>query len=232
MITDAKNLIETSILTSDGEVGSISDVYFDDSTWLIRYLVVEIGDKIEPQHALLAPEAFDKNALAQPKPLRTTISRAQIESCPPFKTFPAITRSYKETVHHHYGWSAYWLDGSQINASEGDMIGPVREKEVDGDAIHLRTFKSLFGYRLNASDGPVGKVSSLTIDTHKWKVAELVIETGNWFSGKQVLSLPESIEHIDHHHSTIHVALTKQKIFDTRAHDVAQHNVASDCIHR
>ncbi|MEP7246109.1 MAG: PRC-barrel domain-containing protein [Gammaproteobacteria bacterium] len=32
------------VRASDGEIGKVTDVYFDDEDWVVRYLVVDTGD--------------------------------------------------------------------------------------------------------------------------------------------------------------------------------------------
>ena len=43
MLIDAKNLRGLVIRATDGEIGTVDDVYFDDETWAVRYLTVETG---------------------------------------------------------------------------------------------------------------------------------------------------------------------------------------------
>ena len=40
MFTDTKNLKGLTIRATDGELGTVDQLYFDDETWAIRYLTV------------------------------------------------------------------------------------------------------------------------------------------------------------------------------------------------
>ena len=95
------------------------------------------------------------------------------------------------------------------------------------DDVHLRSTKAIAGYRVQATDGPVGSVSSFRAEAWSWGIREVVVETGHWYSGKPVLILPENIQRISYEDSTVFVTLSKQDIEQTMKTDIAQPVVAS-----
>jgi hypothetical protein len=78
------------------------------------------------------------------------------------------------------------------------------------------------GYQIQATDGPIGSVSSFMVNAGNWAIRELVVETGHWYSGKKMLILPKNIERISYDDSTVFVKLTKADIQQTSTNDVAQ----------
>jgi uncharacterized protein YrrD len=40
---------------------------------------------------------------------------------------------------------------------------------------------------IHATDGDIGEVEDFIIDDVSWKIHFLIVETGNWFSGKKVI---------------------------------------------
>ena len=46
------------------------------------------------------------------------------------------------------------------------------------------------GYAIEASDGDIGTVSDFLFDDVSWQVRWLVVDTGNWLSGRKVLLPP------------------------------------------
>ena len=50
-------LLHFTLLSADGQVGSIRDSYFDDETWTLRYLVVQIGSWLLGRRVLLSADA-------------------------------------------------------------------------------------------------------------------------------------------------------------------------------
>ena len=78
------------------------------------------------------------------------------------------------------------------------------------------------GYAIAASDGRLGTVSDFLFDDESWLVRWLVVDTGNWLSGRKVL-LPPSV--LGHRHPTgeeFPVELTMQQVKDSPEIDTDQ----------
>ena len=75
-----------------------------------------------------------------------------------------------------------------------------------------RNIKSLAGYNLKASNGEIGDVKEFYFDDEIWKIRYLVIKTGGWLSGREVLIVPHAIKNIDWLNRFFNVALTKKQI--------------------
>ncbi|MFI2352774.1 PRC-barrel domain containing protein [Streptomyces sp. NPDC019443] len=78
----------------------------------------------------------------------------------------------------------------------------------------------LVGYRVEASDGHIGK-----IDKHSEGVGSsyLVVDTGVWIFGKRVLLPAGIIERIDTAAETVYVSRTKDQIKDAPEFDEGKH---------
>jgi hypothetical protein len=50
------------------------------------------------------------------------------------------------------------------------------------------------------------------MDDKIWAIRRLVVETGHWYSGKEVLILMSKIDRISYEESTVFVNLTKEDI--------------------
>lgn len=55
MLRSIKFLQECNVRASDGEIGSINQVYFDEEAWGIRYLVVDTGGWLHERQVLVSP---------------------------------------------------------------------------------------------------------------------------------------------------------------------------------
>jgi sporulation protein YlmC with PRC-barrel domain len=75
--------------------------------------------------------------------------------------------------------------------------------------------KTLKGYKLCSRDGEIGKVKDLYFDDHQWNIRYLVVDTGNWLIGKQVLISPNALTAVDKTERCITVNLTKKQIEDS-----------------
>lgn len=61
----------------------------------------------------------------------------------------------------------------------------------------LRRFGSLKGYAIAATDGELGSFVEFYFDDTSWTVRHLVVDTGTWLTGRQVLLSPRSITGTD-----------------------------------
>src|SRR5688572_16789917 len=59
----------------------------------------------------------------------------------------------------------------------------------------LRNIKDLRGYVIRAIDGTIGKVDDFYSDDEDWGIRYLVVNTGNWLSGRKVLISPVTVGH-------------------------------------
>lgn len=78
----------------------------------------------------------------------------------------------------------------------------------------------LTGYKVEATDGHIGKV-----DKHANDVGSqyLVVDTGPWIFGKEVLLPAGTVEAVDHEARTVRVARTKEQIKDAPEFDKEKH---------
>ncbi len=71
------------------------------------------------------------------------------------------------------------------------------------------------GYAIAASDGPIGTVSDFLFDDATWMVRWLVVDTGNWLSGRKVLLPPSALGQLDAKEQEFSVTLTMQQVKDS-----------------
>jgi uncharacterized protein YrrD len=76
----------------------------------------------------------------------------------------------------------------------------------------LQVGGAIIGLAIEASDGRIGTVSDFLFDDRTWQVRWLVVDTGGWLPGRQVLVHPSSIGQTDYQRGTMPVALTKQQV--------------------
>ena len=78
------------------------------------------------------------------------------------------------------------------------------------------------GYAVAASDGRLGTVSDFLFDDAGWSIRWLVVETGNWLSGRKVLLPPSALKHPDARGREFSVGLTTQRVKDSPDIDIDQ----------
>src|SRR3546814_10748455 len=60
MIRSIKELRHYDIAARDGSLGDVHDVFFDDHSWQVRYLVVDTGNWLPGRRVLVSPEAVER----------------------------------------------------------------------------------------------------------------------------------------------------------------------------
>ncbi len=233
MLQNIQYLYGKKLGATDGDIGQVKDVYFDDKTWAIRYIVADTESWLTERKVLLAPAAFGLFAFGEGDSenhhLRVNLTRRQIEQSPTIQTRLPVSRQFEEDYHRYYGWPSYWQDsvswsGAQLPA----FIPPALEAAIEHEAKvsrtdqHLRSTRALTGYRVIALDGPAGTVRSFVAHQRSWMIREMVVETGHWYAGKEVLVLPENVTEINTEDATVTLNLSRRDLQDTRRNDVVQ----------
>jgi sporulation protein YlmC with PRC-barrel domain len=82
---------------------------------------------------------------------------------------------------------------SQMFTTE-KKLQPIREEEQDP---YLPRTEDVIGYTIHALDGEIGAVEDLIVDDEAWSIRYLVVNTGSWLSGKNVLVLADWIRKVE-----------------------------------
>lgn len=76
----------------------------------------------------------------------------------------------------------------------------------------FRRMRDLIKLTVYGRDGQVGTVQELYFDDRNWAVRYLVVRTGGWLLGRDVLIAPVAIERIDDTDMSMRINLTKEQI--------------------
>jgi uncharacterized protein YrrD len=190
MLRSLKELYGNKLGASDGEIGRIKDVYFDDQNWAIRYLVADTGTWLTDRKVLISPHSLASLA-ASGQVVRVGLTRRQIENSPSIDTQKPVSREYEDACHQYYGWPSYWKSAS-------DVIGPQLQREV-----HLRSTQAVNGYLVRVGDETIGHICDFMMDAENWTIGQLVVKTGHRISGKDVLIPAKQVQGISFADSTV-----------------------------
>jgi hypothetical protein len=70
----------------------------------------------------------------------------------------------------------------------------------------------LKGFAIHASDGEIGHLEEFYFDDETWAIRYLIVNTGNWLSGRLVLISPAFLRQTDWDTRLLYLALTREKI--------------------
>ena len=227
MLQNTKDLYDYKLTALDGDIGQVKDLYFDDKTWVIRYLVAHTESWLPGRLVLLSPHALGKLDQTA-KTLHVKLHKKQIESSPAIESHMPISRQYEIAYHRYYGWPAYWNAGGMYGFGGYPVDLPPTKDEMEVHLQghekdrHLQSAKAITGYHIQTVDGAIGQVTGFMVDDKIWAIRELVVEAGHWYSGKEILISPGKIERISYQESEVFVNLTKADIQRTGKNEVAK----------
>lgn len=228
MLRSLKELGGFSIQATDGEIGTVDDFYFEDKTWMIRYLVVDTGHWLPGRRVLISPVAVGRPNW-ETKKLPVTLSREKVRASPEVETELPILREEETELHEHYFWEPYWLPG--LGGVVEEMAGPVelpgaREPEEEppptaqaAKDTHLRSVSEIFGYDIEASDGAIGHLEDFLFDEMVWSIRLLAADTGIWIAGRTALIPASRVRQITLIDAMINLDLSKELIESSPAYD-------------
>ena len=232
MLQSAKTLQGLTLHASDGEIGTVQELYFDDHAWVVRYLVVDTGSWLSGRQVLISPhavEAVNKND----ERIDVRLTKQQVENSPSIDTHKPISRQQEEDYYTYYGYPYYWSGSDlwggvaypgliapeipQANTAERE-IDAIRERQSSTDR-NLRSSKDVTGYYVEASDGDIGHVEDFVVDDRSWAIRYVAVDTRNWLPGKKVVISPEWLRSISWNDSKIHVDVSREAIKNAPEYD-------------
>jgi hypothetical protein len=237
MLRNLNDLEGFGIRATDGLIGNVKDFFFDDETWVVRYLVVEAGSWLSSRKVLISPIAIGQPNWTD-KVLPVSITREQVKNSPDIDTDKPVSRQHEMEYFGYYGYYPYYWageglwgggvypgtmlmdagyagSGADYGTAQAEQARVAREADQHGnDDPHLRSGNAVIKYHIKASDGGIGHVQGLLLDDETWAVRYLVVDTSNWWLGHQVLIAPKWIQHMSWSERTVSVNLTRQSVKD------------------
>jgi PRC-barrel domain len=243
MLRHTNDLGHFSIRATDGLIGKVKDLYFDDDAWVVRYLVVDAGNWLSSRKVLISPISVRRPDWMQ-HTFPVALTREQVRHSPDIDTDKPVSRQHEESVLTHYGYPAYWGgiglwgagiypyglvpgdagDGLDLAAREQALEAHLRAERLRhrNDDPHLRSCQAVTGYHLHATDGDIGHVSGFLVDDETWSIRYLVVDTSNWWVGHKALIAPPWILGVEWATRTVSVDLTRAAIRDAPPYDAGR----------
>jgi hypothetical protein len=221
MLINNSRLQGLRIRVTDGEIGSVSQCYFDDKTWAIRYLVVDTGGWLPGRQVLISPMAVVGTDWHD-KRLDVALTKSQVEKSPDIDTHQPVSRQHEILYLDYYGYPYYWggpyLWGPSLYP--GSIAVPITDSmQAIPDKVgrapedsHLRSTDEVTGYHIEAVDGEIGHVEGFVVDDEAWAIRYIEVATRNWWPGKKVLVSPAWIERVSWGDAKVYVSLSREMI--------------------
>jgi len=234
MLCNASTLKGYTIAASDGAIGTVTDLLFDDRNWQVRWLVVDTGNWLSGRKVLLTPMFLEQLDLNRHE-FKFGLTMQQVKDSPDVATDLPVSRQIETDIYNYYGWSPYWgnglfTDSSGYIGTDWHMtpaLGSItNEKSAAGDQKstddpHLRSIETVTGYYIGATDGEIGHIDDFILEDAGWSIRYLVVDTKNWWFGKKVLISPRSAKAIDWANKKVNIDADRQKVKDSPVYDAS-----------
>jgi hypothetical protein len=231
-----------AIKANDGRIGTVSDLLFDDQSWLIRWMVVDTGTWLSDRKLLL-PTLVLGHPDEQAREFSVRLTKQQVKDSPDINAERPVSRQMEGDIYDYYGWNPYWnagvnMGGYAMGGYGGygyspDTLaalpsgGPRRSAELEeiaaarrrNDDPHLRSIEVVTGYHIHATDGEIGHVDDFLVADADWSIHYLVADTKNWLPGKKVLISPRSVRDIDWADKLVNLDVVRQTVKDSPTYD-------------
>jgi len=228
MQRSVNSLIGYTISAKDGKIGKVSEFYFDDHTWTIRYLVVVTGNWLNERKVLIPHSALGLTDWLS-ETFQVNLSMEQIRNSPDTETKKTVSRQHEIDLYNYYGLPVYWgdvyNDGNVGIIPFPPMIDSISTKKENNspeskkEDPHLRSTHNVEGYNIQSNDGEIGHVEDFIVDDKKWNLIFLTIDTHNWLPGRKVLVSPQWIKKIDWNEEKVYVNLSQESIKNSPVFD-------------
>jgi uncharacterized protein YrrD len=226
MLYKATTLRNYEMQSLDGEVRAIAQFYFDDRTWIIRYVGAEASggpfsdrDVLIPFNALLVVDETMGR-------LSVSLTKEQIEHCPELKTHLPVSSQSGPAYHDYYdrgtktaidsGLSPY-IPGPDLDTDRGKSRSCDRAE--DGWDRHLRCTHALTGYRVESTDGDIGRIDDFIVEDKTWAIRYLVLNAHHWWPGRKTLIPTEWIGSISAGKLQATISMKRKTIMESPAYN-------------
>ncbi len=225
MLWNSSSIRGFAIHASDGDLGAVTDILFEDSNWTARWLEVDTGNWLPGRKVLIPCSALNTVDRSLGR-LSVNLTQQQVKDSPESDTHKTVSRQHEVNIYEFYGLGPYWGGGlyplsNAIAVPFQAPLPPDMQTKVkvtpprNPEDPHLRSVETVIGYHIHATDGEIGHVADFLIDDETWVICYLKVDTRNWWPGRQVLLSPELVKKISWSEELIHVTVDRQKVKDS-----------------
>ncbi|MFC4024567.1 PRC-barrel domain-containing protein [Oceanobacillus longus] len=179
-----------SIHATDGEMGKIKDLYFNDQNWNIRYAIVDTRKWLPGRKVLLPPNTF-VSVNNNDEYVDVEYDKDTIRNSPPVPENEDLSSEQENNLVDYYGWNSF-RDNALLGTERtplGTFEQSSRHKEKVPEEPHLRreqhqsNEKNLrsedetIGFKVHAKDGKIGKIVDMIYDSEQWEIKYIVVNS-------------------------------------------------------
>lgn len=219
MLRNIKEILGYSIKAQDGLLGTVEDFFFDELSWIVKYMVVNTGSWLLGKRVVISPAGF------RGKPDKTTQTFPVVLTCEMLKEWHSVdivhtvSDEMKKNFSEYYAWPLYYPQTYPEMPPVSQTIASMEVVTEEEVSTHLRSMREVCGYAIHAKDGAIGHVQDFIIDDDVYHVTDIIVNTGTWLLGKQVRIPRTKAKEISWTENAVNINLSKEQIKDSYQYD-------------
>lgn len=182
------------IYVIDKDIGGICDILFDDDSFVICYLVVDINIwlllscKVVIFFILVFIINFDYDMIDVVMDVEIFKNSLIIDE------YKLVFREYEEMLFCYFGYGYYWIGSGVwgdffylIEFVDFKLMDEVWEDLLVNKENYFCVCGEVLGYEVVIIDDNVGYICDFVVDIWNWVIWLLVVDINNWLSGGKKL---------------------------------------------
>ncbi|MFQ3189719.1 MAG: hypothetical protein ACI936_000844 [Paraglaciecola sp.] len=189
MLVSLKKFSGSTIKATDGNLGQVKDVYFDDRTLTVRFLVADTHPWLPlSQKVLISPIAL-LEFIVDDNTMTVSLSKDMVKRCPKVEEHETVSREFEKAYSDYFGYGYYWtgegawgeyayptaLFHGDILPFDNVAVDRVEDGNIEGNNVedanakqtnHLRSANEVSHYVIDAVDGKKGFIFDFIWDTY------------------------------------------------------------------
>ena len=106
-LRDCKAVMRYHVQATDGDIGHVDGLIFDEETWAIRYVVVNTSNWWLGHQVLIAPQWISAISWHDAT-VSVNLTQQAVKDAPPYDPAVKLDRQQELEIHKHYGRRGYW----------------------------------------------------------------------------------------------------------------------------
>jgi len=196
MLRRTNDLRGFELYATDGDIGRITEFYFDDLDWTVLYMVADSGAWLPGRRVLVSPAALGGETDWVERKMNLMVTRGEIEKSPEIDLHQPITREQEVAYFAHFGWACLW--SGELRSTQ----------EIISSQI------------ITMEKGSSGKIEDLVVDD-LWTIRYLIAGSENSDQKEKLLFSPRWIDEIDWTESKLLTSFESAKIQFAPVYDSA-----------
>jgi sporulation protein YlmC with PRC-barrel domain len=217
MLRSCKSLEGYSLNASDGEIGHLKTIHFNDEDWSVKYLVVDIGSFWNEKKVLVLPNASYQFSWIEQN-ISVKLTRNQIKEALPYSSDLPVSDQHElinklnfKSLYLIEPWSGSFLPLWFPDLKAGQALQNIVQEIGDKD---LRCAKTITGYQVVLKDKEFGKVEDFILDCNEWIIRDIVIDANHILHSNKKIIPVSKIKVFDTDNQKIELELSSHELLD------------------